>query len=83
MAKAKIKAEYKELQIGFNNSGVPLGMRDDINVLAKIAIQSNDSYLKSLFEVLPSEKELDEQAGEEFIEKMAVTPTKKNADEKK
>jgi len=67
MAKAKIKEEYKNLQIGFNNSGVPLGMRNDIDVLAKIAIENNDTYLKSLFEVLPKEKELLEDAGEKFL----------------
>lgn len=67
MAKAKIKAEFKDLQIGFNGSGVPLGMRDDIDVLAKIAIDGNDAYLKSLFEVLPEEKELLEASGEKFL----------------
>lgn len=80
MAKAKIKAEFKGLQIGFNNSGVPLGLRDDIDVLAKIAIDSNDTYLKSLFETLPGEKELLEDAGEKFLEN---NPLPGNKDEKK
>lgn len=70
--KAKIKAEFKDLQIGFNNSGVPLGMRDDIDILARLAIDGQDQYLLSLFETLPSETELLESAGEQFL---AENPT--------
>lgn len=77
--KAKIKAEFKDVQIGFNNSGVPLGMRDDIDILAKIAIESKDPTLLNLFETIPSRNEILEAAGEKFL---TETASDKNNDKK-
>lgn len=70
MAKnAKIKKENGDVQIGFGGSGLPLRLRsqEDINKLAQMAKESKDTYLLSLFEVLPSDDELREAAGEEFL----------------
>jgi hypothetical protein len=51
----KIKKEFKKTVIGFNNSGLPLGERDDLDVLAKIAQESQNPELLKLFEgELPS-----------------------------
>jgi hypothetical protein len=74
MTKAVIKEEFKHVQVAFNNSGLPLGMRDDIDVLAQIAIDGNDEYLKGLFEVLPQGKDLLESKGEEFLKEITPTP---------
>ncbi len=35
--KFKIKDEYKSTIVGFNNSGLPLGERDDLDKLAEMA----------------------------------------------
>lgn len=53
MAKLKIKSEFANTVIGFNNSALPLGKRDDLEVLAKIALDSQDSTLLNLFEESP------------------------------
>jgi hypothetical protein len=50
MAGAKIKEEFLGVVIGFNGSAQPLGKRDDIDVLAIIAQQSQDPSLLKLFE---------------------------------
>lgn len=73
--KAKVKSEFKHVQIGFNNSGVPLGLRDDLDLLAAEAVRTNDPYLLNLFEVLPSEEEAKENAGEKFLKD---NPAKEN-----
>lgn len=70
--KAKVKSEFKHVQIGFNNSGVPLGLRDDLDLLAAEAIRTQDPYLLGLFEVLPSEEEAKENAGEKFLKENPV-----------
>jgi hypothetical protein len=55
----KIKKEFKKTVIGFNNSGLPLGERDDLDVLAKIAQESQNPELLKLFDgELPSVSKL-------------------------
>jgi hypothetical protein len=70
MALAKIKNECLQMQVGFNGSGLPLGMRDDIDELALLAVQSQDTTLLALFETIPSEKELLESKGEAFLNEL-------------
>jgi hypothetical protein len=72
MSIAKIKAECKDVQIGFNGSGLPLGMREDIDELALLAVQSQDPTLLALFETIPSEKELLESKGASFLNELKV-----------
>lgn len=72
----RIKKEHHGVQVGFNGSGLPLGMRDDLHILAQIAKEGNDEYLLSLFEEIPSEAALREHAGEKFIEKIEKTKDK-------
>jgi hypothetical protein len=74
MTKAIIKEEFKHVQVAFNGSGLPLGMRDDIDVLAQIAIDGNDEYLKGLFKELPNNKELLEAKGEVFLNDTPEAP---------
>lgn len=47
----KIKKDYLETIIGFNNSVTPLGERKDLNLLFEIANNSNNKMLLELFEV--------------------------------
>jgi hypothetical protein len=68
MSKIKIKDEFKGVQIGFNGSGLPLGMRNDVDVLAQIAIDSQDESLLSMFENLPTAAEIQSEAGDRFLE---------------
>ena len=72
----RIKKEHHHVQVGFNGSGLPLGLRDDLHVLARIAKEGNDEYLLSLFEELPTDEALREAAGEKFIEKIEKTKSK-------
>ena len=66
----KIKEQYKDKVVGFNNSTTPLGYRDDLNKLAEIAIQSNDPSLFELFEEIPSLEKLYEEKGKKLIEEL-------------
>lgn len=66
----KIKEQYKDKVVGFNNSTTPLGYRDDLNKLAEIAIQSNDPSLLELFEEIPSLEKLYEEKGKKLIEEL-------------
>jgi hypothetical protein len=72
MSKIKIKNEFKAVQIGFNGSGLPLGMRDDLDVLAQIAIDTKDESLLSMFENLPSATEIKSEAGDKFLEENPI-----------
>lgn len=58
MAQAVIKDEHKQTTIAFGNSGLPLGLRDDIDQLAILAHESQDPSLLNLFKVLPPLAEL-------------------------
>lgn len=66
----KIKEQYKNKVVGFNNSTTPLGYRDDLDKLAEIAIQSNDPSLLELFEEIPSLEKLYEEKGKKLIEEL-------------
>ena len=66
----KIKEQYKDTVVGFNNSTTPLGYRDDLDKLAEIAIQSNDPSLLELFEEIPSLEKLYEEKGKKLIEEL-------------
>ena len=66
----KIKEQYKDKVVGFNNSTTPLGYRDDLDKLAEIAIQSNDPSLLELFEEIPSLETLYEEKGKKLIEEL-------------
>ena len=66
----KIKEQYKDKVVGFNNSTTPLGYRDDLDKLAEIAVQSNDPSLLELFEEIPSLEKLYEEKGKKLIEEL-------------
>lgn len=66
----KIKEQYKNKVVGFNNSATPLGERDDIDILAEIALSSNDLSLIELFEKIPTLEELRNKKGEKLISEL-------------
>lgn len=66
--KLRIKKEYFETRIGYNGSGLPLGCRDDHEVLAEIAIKTNDTRLLGLFEEIPSKEKIKEMKGTSFVQ---------------
>lgn len=63
----KIKKENLSKQIGFNNSGLPLGIRTDLHILAKIGLDGKDQSILDLFETVPTEKEIADYQGEQFL----------------
>lgn len=65
----KIKEEHKDRVVGFNGSGLPLGQRTDLKVLAEIAIKSNDKSLLELFEELPTLEVVEELKSKDFLER--------------
>jgi hypothetical protein len=58
----KIKQEFKETVIGFNNSCSPLGERNDLHILAEIAkANKRQDYLGMFEETEETEKEKTER----------------------
>jgi len=53
----KIKPEFKDTVIGFNNSGLPLGQRKDLHILWETAKATNRQDYLDMFEGEVSEKE--------------------------
>lgn len=51
MKNFKLKAKYKEKQVGFNGSAAPLGDRKDLDILYKMAVDSKSESLLELFEI--------------------------------
>jgi hypothetical protein len=81
MALAKIKEESKSAVVAFGNSGLPLGQRDDIDQLARIALESQNPNLLFLFESLPTLEELKKAEFEGGLKKIGAVI--KTAAEKK
>jgi hypothetical protein len=72
-----VKAKYRDTVIGFNNSGKPLGLRDDLHLLLEIAKASNVQYLLDMFEEVPSEEAIVEEKEKAFIEKKKAVKKRK------
>lgn len=79
MADFKIKKEHHKTVIGFNNSGLPLGERDDLDVLARIAQESQNPALLNLFEgKLPTVAQLKKSETDKQLHAVgAKTPSKR------
>jgi hypothetical protein len=65
----KIKEEYKATIVGYNNSGIPLGERKDLQLLAEIAVKSGDESLLVLFEERPTQEMINRIKTSLFLEK--------------
>lgn len=77
MPKSEIKEEFKTTLIAFNGGGrKTLGERDDIDVLAIMALESQNPELIKLFEVLPTLQELKSDQVESQLKKSDAVATK-------
>lgn len=77
-----IKTEFLDTVIGFNNSALPLGKRQDLHILAEMAKNSNDQSLLNLFEELPDQEELNQIKEEKLLEETAHVSTDKKPTKK-
>ena len=71
----KIKSKFKDRVVGFNNSALPLGEREDLDVLADIAVRSGDPSLLEVFEKVPTTKDLEAHKSAKFLEETKNTPS--------
>lgn len=65
----KVKEQYKNLQIGFNHSAAPLGLRNDIDILYRLGKENNLAYILEYFEEVSEvdEKNIEEEKGLSFL----------------
>lgn len=61
----EIKDEFKSTVVAFNGSGLPLGSRSDLHILAAMA-KYNPSF-KKFFVNLPTEEQIKEYKADQFI----------------
>jgi hypothetical protein len=69
MSQIRVKAKYRDTVIGFNNSGKPLGLRDDLHLLLEMAKANNVHYILDMFEEVPTDQVLLDAKTEAFIKK--------------
>lgn len=86
MSNIEIKKEYLSAVVGYNGSAKPLGQRNDIHLLAEIAIQSGNQNLLKYFVKIPTLTDVREAKGEIFLKQNKVIkkdkPTPKPAPKK-
>jgi hypothetical protein len=70
----KVKPEFKDTVIGFNNSGLPLGQREDLQTLYDLAKANNREDYLAMFE---GEPETEKEKAEKFNAKQANKNTGK------
>lgn len=64
----KIKDEFLNTVVGFNDSSLPLGQRKDLYVLFELAKKSNNKKLLNYFEEIPSQQEFDKIKEDQILE---------------
>lgn len=65
----KVKKEFENEIVGFNGAAQPLGQRTDLDMLAMLALQSNNHNLLRYFEKLPTLGELETAKANTFLKK--------------
>lgn len=65
----KVKEQYLNTVIGFNNSGAPLGLRNDLHILYEMAVKTEQQHLLDMFEEAPSDEVLESLKVESFLKK--------------
>lgn len=63
----KIKKEFQETRVAYNGSGLPLGLRNDIHVLARLALDGDDASLLNMFEETPTDEMVKDAEAEAFL----------------
>lgn len=74
MNQIRVKAKYRNTVIGFNNSGKPLGERDDLHLLLELGKANNVKYILEMFEEVPTDQELLDIKTDAFIKKRKKKP---------
>jgi hypothetical protein len=64
----KVKEQYLNTEIGFNNSSAPLGKRNDLHLLLRDAKASKHQAILNMFEEV-SDEQLLEEHGKAFEKK--------------
>lgn len=67
----EIKEEHKSAIVGFNGSGLPLGKRNDLDVLAEMAHRNKN--LAKYFEELPTMEAIKAYRAGEIVEAIEAT----------
>lgn len=70
----KLKEESKGEIIGFNDSSLPLGDRDDLDILVEQIVTANDRELKRHFEKLPTLEEINAAKANAFMASFPSAP---------
>lgn len=65
----KLKDEFKNHVVGFNNDGRPLGQRNDLHILLENAILTNSTYILGMFDEIPTLEEIKAIREKEFQQK--------------
>lgn len=68
----KLKQTYADTCIGFNNSSLPLGQRNDLHKLIQLAKEKKLKRWLDMFEEVPDEKQLDKIKEESFNNKQSL-----------
>ena len=67
----RLKIEYQDVVIGFNNSSLPLGKRNDLHLLIEFSRAHNRTDYLAMFGEIPDEKEVLEIKATAFVKKQA------------
>lgn len=73
----KVKKQFENVVIGFNNSSKPLGQRDDLHILCEIAKASKRRDYLDMFETT---EETDKEKENRFNEKQRDKSNNKQSD---
>lgn len=73
----EIKEEHKSAIVGFNGSGLPLGNRNDLDVLAEMAHRNKN--LAKYFEELPTMEAIKAYRAGEIVEAIEATGAEESA----
>lgn len=60
MKNLKVKKQYENTVIGFNNSGAPLGLRNDLHILYEMAVNTGQQNIIQMFEEEPTAEQIEE-----------------------
>jgi len=74
----EIKPEFKTAVVGFNNSGLPLGKRSDLHLLAEMAQYSPG--LRKYFVAVPTMEQINDYKAARFMAAIANTTVENNTE---
>lgn len=78
----KLKPQYNDVLIGFNNSSLPLGQRNDLHKLYEVAKGKKHKAHLDMFEEVPDQAELDAVKEKAFNKKQDIKKLKSHSNGK-